>query len=76
MQNSNVEGVKFSTDDVNSSRLALRSYLRAVSSTLPIILFLDDAMWSSSETLDSLIFLLTDASLTNVLFCATYRDNE
>jgi predicted ATPase len=67
--------LKRKCENMNVIKLALQSFLRAVSSVVPIVLCLDDIMWSDSNTLDILQFLL-NRNLKRILFCATYRDDE
>ena len=68
------EHLKRKSDVMNVMKLALQSFLRAVCAVTPVILCMDDIMWSDKETLDILQFLL-NRSLKNLLFCATYRDD-
>lgn len=67
----------FNADHISSTRLAFRSFLKAVSTVSPIVLSIDDIMWGDADTLEVFKLLLSssndaDHSL-NVLFCATYR---
>lgn len=63
-------------DGLNVLKLALRSFFLAVGRIRPIVLCLDDLMWSDESTLYVLHSLLTDQNQKSLLFCATYRDDE
>jgi len=56
---------------------ALQGYLRACATEEhPLVIFLDDLQWSDATTCTLLGRMLTDASMRNLLFLGSSRDND
>lgn len=69
------KSVQRRSDNMSLIQLSLHSFLRAVSAVTPIVMCLDDIMWSDSRTFEILHFILT-RDMGNIMFCATFRDNK
>ena len=65
-----------SKNDFNLLKLAIRSFLCVLSIQKPLVLVLDDIMWSDTETFEVLKFILTTKEVKSILVCATYRNDE
>jgi hypothetical protein len=72
----NENQLRICNENLTMVKLAILSFLRAVASVTPIVLVLDDMMLSKTSSLDFLQFILMDKALSNVLFCAAYRNEE
>ena len=69
------KGFKRRSENVNLLQLSMEAFLQAVTTVKPLIVCLDDIMWSDPHTLEILHFILTK-NIPNFMFCATFRDNE
>jgi len=65
--------IKLSKDNWLILSTTLRTFLRAVSSVIPVILVLDDVHWASDEALELLSAVLADSKLDKLLVVATFR---
>jgi predicted ATPase/class 3 adenylate cyclase/tRNA A-37 threonylcarbamoyl transferase component Bud32 len=58
-------------------QLTLLKFIKIITKNeTPIVLFIDDAQWSSSTLLDLLKYLITTEELKNLMVIIGYRDNE
>lgn len=63
-------------DTKNQFFLALRRFMRAVGSVVPISMVLDDIQWADQASLDAINSLLTDRDNPWLMIVATYRSGS
>jgi len=54
----------------------MQRFFRAVSSTTPVLLFLDDLQWADSASLELIRTIVCDGNMTSFLFVGAHRSNE
>lgn len=64
------------TQTANRLRIAVRGLVRAMASTRPILLFLDDLHWADAASLDLLTSLVTDPAAGRIVILGAYRATE
>lgn len=57
-------------------QLAMCTFLKTISVVRPIVLCLDDIMWGDETTFGILHYIITRDDLVNILWCATYRNDD
>jgi predicted ATPase len=65
---------QLSKDGIGVLLTTLKACFRTLTSIAPVILFIEDIMWSDGFTLDALGSFLNDPDLDNILVCATVAD--